>query len=93
MSPAHDGAQDFVAWYRQEHIRMLLEVPGWRRVRLFRQIEGAGPAFMAVHELESPDVFPAGQLCQGDFDAMAAADPLERQPLRAESVQAPAGLT
>jgi len=36
---------------------MLLEVPGWRRVRLFQQVEGNGPAFMAVHELETPDVF------------------------------------
>ncbi len=36
---------------------MLLEVPGWRRVRLFQQVEGDGPAFMAVHELESPAVF------------------------------------
>jgi hypothetical protein len=32
-------------------------VPGWRRVRLFQQLEGTGPAFMAVHELETPTVF------------------------------------
>jgi hypothetical protein len=57
MSPPAAGEDDFVAWYREEHIRMLLEVPGWRRVRLFRQVEGDGPAFMAVHELETPDVF------------------------------------
>lgn len=57
MSPAPGGAEDFVAWYREEHIRMLLEVPGWRRVRLFQQVEGDGPAFMAVQELESPAVF------------------------------------
>jgi len=57
MSPPEAGQDDFVEWYRQEHIRMLLEVPGWRRVRLFQQVEGNGPAFMAVHELETPDVF------------------------------------
>jgi hypothetical protein len=57
MTPPEGGEDDFVAWYREEHIRMLLEVPGWRRVRLFRQMEGQGPAFMAVHELESPEVF------------------------------------
>ena len=57
MSPAPGGESDFVEWYRQEHIRMLLEVPGWRRVRLFRQLEGSGPAFMAVHELENTQVF------------------------------------
>jgi hypothetical protein len=57
MSPPAGGEDDFVAWYREEHIGMLLDVPGWRRVRLFRQIEGSGPAFTAVHELETPDVF------------------------------------
>jgi hypothetical protein len=57
MSPPPGGEDDFVDWYRQEHIRMLLAVPGWRRVRLFQQVEGDGPAFMAVHELETPDVF------------------------------------
>jgi hypothetical protein len=57
MSPPVGGEEDFVAWYAQEHIRMLLAVPGWRRVRLFQQVEGTGPAFMAVHELESPSVF------------------------------------
>jgi hypothetical protein len=57
MTPPLGGELDFVNWYREEHIRMLLDVPGWRRVRLFRQVEGEGPAFMAVHELESPKVF------------------------------------
>src|SRR5438094_226555 len=53
--PADEDA--FNAWYDEEHIRMLLAVPGWKRCRLFRQVEGDGPAFMAVHELESPRVF------------------------------------
>jgi len=57
MTPPPGGEDDFVAWYREEHIPMLLEVPGWKRVRLFRQVDGDGPAFMAVHELESPGVF------------------------------------
>jgi hypothetical protein len=57
MSPPQQAEDDFVAWYREEHIRMLLDVPGWRRVRLFQQVEGDGPAFMALHELDSPTVF------------------------------------
>jgi hypothetical protein len=57
MTPPPGAEDDFVAWYRQEHIDMLLEVPGWRRVRLFCQCEGAGPAFLAIHELETPAVF------------------------------------
>jgi hypothetical protein len=57
MTPPADARDDFVAWYREEHIPLLLAVPGWRRARLFRQVDGMGPDFMAVHELESPDVF------------------------------------
>ncbi len=57
MTPMSGGEDDFVAWYREEHIPMLLAVPGWRRARLFRQVDGHGPAFMAVHELESTAVF------------------------------------
>ena len=40
MSPQAEAETDFVDWYRQEHIRMLLDIPGWRRVRLFRQVDG-----------------------------------------------------
>ncbi|HEY1293957.1 MAG TPA: hypothetical protein VGJ60_12825 [Chloroflexota bacterium] len=57
MTPRAGGEDDYVAWYRDEHIPMLLAVPGWRRVRLFRQVDGGGPDFMAIHELESPAVF------------------------------------
>jgi hypothetical protein len=57
MTPPAGGEEDFIAWYRDEHIPMLLAVPGWRRSRVFRQVEGNGPAYMAVHELESPGVF------------------------------------
>ena len=57
MTPAADAEGDFVEWYRQEHIRMLLDIPGWRRVRLFRQLDGTGPSCMAVDELEATDVF------------------------------------
>jgi hypothetical protein len=56
--PAADTSDDDVtAWYREEHIPMLLEIPGWRRIRLYRQLEGNGPRIAALHELESPAVF------------------------------------
>jgi hypothetical protein len=57
MTPPSGAEDDFVAWYREEHIPMLLAVPGWRRSRLFRQVDGRGPSFMALHELQSPAVF------------------------------------
>jgi hypothetical protein len=61
ITPPEHGVDDFVAWYREEHIPMLLEVPGWRRARLFRQIDGRGPMFMALHELEGLEVFDTPQ--------------------------------
>jgi hypothetical protein len=57
MQPEPGAEDDYIAWYREEHIPMLLAVPGWRRIRLYQQVEGNGPGYMAVHELESPAVF------------------------------------
>ena len=50
---------DMTAWYEQEHIPMLLEVPGWRRIRRWRLIGGSeplGPDFLSLHELAGPSV-------------------------------------
>lgn len=60
MDPGPD-VDDFHAWYREEHIPLLLAVPGWRRVRRFEQAEGSGPRFLALHEIESPAVFATPQ--------------------------------
>jgi hypothetical protein len=57
MEPAPDSVDEYHAWYLEEHIPMLMEVPGWRRARRFEQVEGTGLRFLALHELESPDVF------------------------------------
>ena len=38
---------------------MLLEVPGWRRIRRFRltqSMDGPAPDFLSVHELAGPEV-------------------------------------
>jgi hypothetical protein len=48
---------DLAAWYADEHIPMLLAVPGWRRVRRFRLTEGAAPVHLALHEVASLAVF------------------------------------
>ncbi len=51
---------DLAAWYTEEHIPMLLQVPGWRRIRRFRLVRGLdedpGPDFLSVHELAGPEV-------------------------------------
>jgi hypothetical protein len=57
------GSEDYVtAWYTDEHIPMLLEVPGWRRIRRFRltrALDAPGPepgGFLSLHELAGPEV-------------------------------------
>jgi hypothetical protein len=55
-----EGAEDDLqAWYTDEHIPMLLQVPGWRRIRRFRLVrgmDGPAPEFLSVHELAGPEV-------------------------------------
>jgi hypothetical protein len=45
------------AWYREEHVPLLLDIPGWRRTRRYRRREGAGPDHLALHEVDDPAVF------------------------------------
>jgi hypothetical protein len=50
---------DLAAWYAEEHIPMLLRVPGWRRIRRFRlvrSLDAPGPDYLSVHELAGPEV-------------------------------------
>ena len=59
MSVPEDSEDDLAAWYTEEHIPMLLKVPGWRRIRRFRltrALDGPGPEFLSVHELAGPEV-------------------------------------
>jgi hypothetical protein len=48
---------DLAAWYTDEHIPMLLAVPGWRRIRRFRLVEGSGPDYLSLHEVDGQEVF------------------------------------
>jgi hypothetical protein len=68
MSVPEGSEDDLAAWYTEEHIPMLLRVPGWRRIRRFRltrALDGSGPgglpepepgSFLSVHELAGPEV-------------------------------------
>jgi hypothetical protein len=59
LSVPAESEDDLAAWYTQEHIPMLLEVPGWRRIRRYRLVRGMGgpgPDFLSVHELAGPEV-------------------------------------
>jgi hypothetical protein len=59
MSVPAWAEDDLAAWYTDEHIPMLLEVPGWRRIRRFRltrSLDFPGPDFLSLHELAGPEV-------------------------------------
>ena len=55
------NVDEMTAWYEREHIPMLLEVPGWRRIRRYRltgtaPLSEPGPSFLSLHELAGPSV-------------------------------------
>jgi hypothetical protein len=55
MSTTDEAALE--SWYRDEHIPLLHAIPGWRRTRRYRLVEGAGPDLLAFHELDGTGVF------------------------------------
>jgi len=59
LSVPAESEADLAAWYTEEHIPMLLKVPGWRRIRRYRLVRGLdrpGPDFLSLHELAGPEV-------------------------------------
>ncbi len=59
MSVPASAEDDLAAWYTEEHIPMLLQVPGWRQIRRYRLVRGMddpGPDFLSLHELAGPEV-------------------------------------
>ncbi|MFI6956561.1 EthD domain-containing protein [Nocardia sp. NPDC050408] len=59
--PETDRAE-FEGWYEEEHVPLLMEVPGWLRVRRYLVRPGFdGPVWshLALHEIASPEVLDA----------------------------------
>lgn len=59
--PAEDQPE-FEGWYEEEHVPLLMKVPGWLRVRRFLVRPGFdGPSWthLALHEIASPAVLDA----------------------------------
>jgi hypothetical protein len=57
MSVPEQAVADMEAWYVEEHIPMLLAVPGWRRSRRYVLIAGDGPTYLSLHEIDSHAAF------------------------------------
>lgn len=54
MAVPEDAGTDFDAWYDQEHVPLLMQAPGWLRVRRYRVRPGFdGPVWthLALHEI------------------------------------------
>jgi hypothetical protein len=45
---------EFNNWYDNEHVPLLMMVPGWLASRRFSRIQGDSPMYMTMYELESP---------------------------------------
>jgi hypothetical protein len=57
-----DVREEFDAWYEEEHVPLLLEVPGWLRVRRYvlePDQEGPQLTHLALHGLRGPEVLDA----------------------------------
>ena len=48
--------EEFRRWYEEEHLPERMAVPGFLNARRFRCVEGPGPKYLALYDLESPDV-------------------------------------
>ena len=57
MSVPEPAEADMEAWYVEEHIPMLLAVPGWRRSRRYVLASGDGPKYLSLHEIDSQAAF------------------------------------
>jgi hypothetical protein len=53
---AESADEEFNRWYQQQHVPERLGVPGFRTARRYRAVD-AGPAYMAVYECDSIEVF------------------------------------
>lgn len=53
IDPANE--EDLNRWYEEEHLDERLSIPGFISARRFQALEG-GPKYLALYDLESPDV-------------------------------------
>jgi hypothetical protein len=51
-----DGRAQFDEWYEQEHVPLLLRVPGRNAVTRYARLAGDGPLHFATHELDNLEV-------------------------------------
>ncbi|KAJ9645992.1 hypothetical protein H2201_008248 [Coniosporium apollinis] len=76
LSPSPSAEADFDAWYRQEHVPMISQCPGYVRTRRYRLVDASllhefdrrnspAPSWLALHEFEGTEL-PMGELLKCD---------------------------
>lgn len=61
VNDVDEGADDEVnRWYQEEHLPNRLAIPGFRRARRYRAIDGR-PTYVACYECDSVDVLTSGE--------------------------------
>jgi hypothetical protein len=74
-----DGRAQFEEWYEQEHIPLLLRVPGRSAITHYARLAGDGQLNFAIHELDSPEVL------DHPLDRQAASTPWRERAVVARS--------
>lgn len=78
-TPAPGTDEEFHDWYTTEHIPLLMKVPGWLRIRRYELLTGAGPRYLALHDLSSESALsePAHAAAQTPWRNRMAASRVE----------------
>lgn len=54
IDPAHE--EEFNRWYNEEHLPDRQNCPGFLNGRRFKLVDGPGPKYLALYDLEGPEV-------------------------------------
>ena len=56
VNVASEKEEEWNDWYNKEHIPAILQCPGFRNVRRFKSLQGNGPRYIAIYEIENESV-------------------------------------
>ncbi len=56
-TPREGTEEELERWYEEEHLPLLISIPGWLRIRRFELVGDRGPRYLAIHDIVGPHVF------------------------------------
>lgn len=72
-SPAEGDDEDDNHWMDTEYLPRVMSIPGWRRARRFKLVDGAGPKYLGMYDLDHLEAFTGGEY-QAAADRAAQSD-------------------